>query len=61
MLLDTNVVSEAMKPRAERGVIRWLDQQSLETMYFTATGLSELLLGVAILPTGKRRTGSPQP
>lgn len=57
ILLDTNVVAEPMKPRANSKVITWLDQQVAETLYLTATSLSELLVGVALLPKGKRRDG----
>lgn len=54
IILDTNVVAEPMKPRANNCVIVWLDQQVAETLYFTATSLSELLVGIAFLPKGKR-------
>ncbi len=57
IILDTNVVAEPMKPRANNCVIVWLDQQVAETLYFTATSLSELLVGIAFLPKGKRRDG----
>lgn len=55
IVLDTNVVSEAIKPGRDETVIGWLDNQSAETLYLTATSLSELLLGVAIMPEGKRK------
>lgn len=35
----------------------WLDQQVAETLYLTATSLSELLVGIEILPDGKRKEG----
>jgi predicted nucleic acid-binding protein len=57
IVLDTNVISEPLKPRADAGVIRWLDAQEPETLYLTATVLSELLIGIAILPAGKRKLG----
>lgn len=57
IVLDTNVVSEPMKPNRNPSVEAWLDQQVGETLYLTATSLSELLLGVEILPGGKRREG----
>lgn len=55
IILDTNVVAEPMKPRADSSVIAWLDYQIAETLYLTATSLSELLAGIAFLPKGKRR------
>lgn len=33
ILLDTNLVSEAMKPRPDLGVQTWLDAQLAETLY----------------------------
>jgi hypothetical protein len=57
IVLDTNVISEPLKPRADPRVIRWLDSQAPETLYLTATALSELMFGIALLPAGKRRRG----
>jgi predicted nucleic acid-binding protein len=55
IVLDTNVVSEALKPGGDKTVIAWLDNQTAETLYLTATSLSELLLGIAIRPDGRRK------
>jgi Predicted nucleic acid-binding protein, contains PIN domain len=55
IILDTNVVSEALKPGRDEAVIVWLDEQSAETLYLTATSLSELLIGIAIMPDEKRK------
>ena len=57
IILDTNVVSEPMKPNAHPGVVAWLDQQVAETLYLTATSLAELLVGIEVLPVGKRKEG----
>ena len=57
IVLDTNVVSEPMRPGGNPAVQAWLDAQVAETLYLTATGLSELLLGVEILPDGRRKEG----
>ena len=57
IILDTNVVSEPMKPNGNPAVKTWLDQQVAETLYLTATSLSELLVGIEILPDGKRKEG----
>jgi toxin FitB len=57
IILDTNVVSEPMKPDGDRGVQAWLDEQIAETLYLTSISLSELLLGVEVLPDGKRKVG----
>lgn len=57
IILDTNVVSEPMKPTGNPRVQAWLDRQTAETLYLTATSLSELLTGIEMLPEGKRRNG----
>jgi len=55
ILLDTNVVSEPLRPAPEARVIEWLDAQALETLYLSAMTVAELRAGVALLPAGKRR------
>jgi len=57
IILDTNVVSEPMKPNGNPTVQTWLDQQVAETLYLTTTSLSELLVGIEMLPDGKRKEG----
>jgi predicted nucleic acid-binding protein len=56
IILDTNVVSEPMRPRADRRVIEWLDAQAAETLFLTTVSLAELLVGVACLPDGAHKT-----
>ena len=55
IVLDTNVVSEAMKPEPHPAVLAWLNDQAAETLYLSSVTLAELLFGVAALPTGKRK------
>jgi len=55
IILDTNVISEPMKIDGNAAVQAWLDMQVAETLFLTAVGLSELLLGIEILPVGKRK------
>jgi len=57
IVLDTNVISEPLKPRADPAVIRWLDAQDPETLYLTAINLAEVLIGITLLPVGKRKRG----
>ena len=57
IVLDTNVISEPMKPNGNPAVQAWLDRQSAETLYLTATSLSELLIGIQILSDGKVKKG----
>lgn len=56
IVLDTNVVSELLRPAPATQVEAWLSAQDGATVYFTAVGEAELRHGVAILPAGKRRT-----
>ena len=55
IVLDTNVVSEAMKPEPFPAVRAWLNDQFTETLYLSSVTLTELLLGIAALPAGKRK------
>ena len=57
ILLDTNVVSEPLRAAPDARVIEWIDAQPLETLFLSAITVAELRAGVALLPTGKRRTG----
>jgi predicted nucleic acid-binding protein len=55
IVLDTNVVSELLRPRPAPQVEAWLAEQDGATVFFTAVGEAELRHGVAILPAGQRR------
>jgi predicted nucleic acid-binding protein len=57
IILDTNVISEPMKPDGDPKVLAWLDDQAAETLYLTSVNLAELLAGLEILPDGKRKAG----
>jgi toxin FitB len=55
ILLDTNVISEPLKISADSAVMKWMDAQSIETLYLSTISLAELRFGIAALPKGKRR------
>lgn len=55
IVLDTNVVSEAMKPEPHPAVRAWLNDQAAETLYLSSVTLAELLFGVGSLPASKRK------
>lgn len=57
ILLDTNVLSELMRPAPEPRVVRWLDSCSGEDIWVSAVTVAEILLGIRLLPHGKRRDG----
>lgn len=56
IVVDTNVVSELLKPAPAPQVEAWLANQEGATVFFTAVGEAELRFGVAILPASRRRT-----
>ena len=55
VLLDTNVVSEAIKPEPHPSVLAWLDAQAAETLFLSSITVAELLFGIGALPDGKRK------
>ena len=55
--LETNIVSEASRPFGSPVVQRWLDRQEAGTLYLTTISLAELLVGVEVLPDGRRKEG----
>jgi predicted nucleic acid-binding protein len=60
IILDTNVISEAMKPEPNQSVLAWLNDQAAETLYLSSVTLAEMLFGIAALPAGKRKDGLTQ-
>ena len=56
IILDTNVLSEPLKPMPASAVLDWLDRQVPQTLYLTTVNLAELLAGIEVLPEGRRRT-----
>lgn len=57
LLLDTNVLSELMRPQPEPAVRSWVARQRPDSLFVSAITQAELLLGAALLPAGKRRAG----
>lgn len=55
IILDTNVISEAMKPEPNSSVRAWLNNQVAETLYLSSVTIAELLFGIGALPAGKRK------
>lgn len=55
IVLDTNVVSEAMKPEPHPAVRAWLNNQASETLYLSSVTVAELLFGIGALQAGKRK------
>jgi predicted nucleic acid-binding protein len=55
ILLDTNVISELMRPRPEPRVQTWIGHQLATEFFISAVTEAELRYGVAVLPDGRRR------
>lgn len=57
ILLDTNVLSELMRPRPEPRVLDWFSAQGPQVRFVvSAITQAEILLGIALLPAGKKRS-----
>ncbi len=57
VLLDTNVLSELMRPRPEPLVLAWFSALQPQPRYvISAITQAEILLGIALLPPGKKRS-----
>jgi toxin FitB len=55
ILLDTNVLSELIRPKPDEGVTKWLDSLDSAAVATTAITAAELRYGVARMPAGQRR------
>lgn len=55
VLLDTNVLSELIRPRPHLAVVAWFEAYHENMVFTSAVSQAEMLLGVALLPSGKRR------
>jgi len=54
IVLDTNVISELMREKPHPAVRAWVGAQPRETLYTTSVNPTEILYGIAMLPTGRR-------
>jgi len=56
IVVDTNVISELVRPQPDPGVVAWVARHPSSTLFTTTITQAEMLYGVAVLPTGRRRT-----
>lgn len=54
-LLDTNVISELVKPRPEVNVTTWIESTDESLLYLSVLTLGEIRRGIAVLPQSRRR------
>lgn len=55
IVLDTNVVSELMRPSSSSIVLGWLDGQPRTSIWITSVNIFELRFGLQTMPSGKRQ------
>ena len=55
IIVDTNVISELMRPTPEPDVVLWLAEQDAGELQVTAITLAEIAYGVERLPVGRRK------
>ncbi|HEY0760985.1 MAG TPA: type II toxin-antitoxin system VapC family toxin [Pyrinomonadaceae bacterium] len=54
-LLDTNVISELVKPRPEASVTAWIETTDESLLYLSVLTIGEIRRGIATLPQSRRR------
>jgi predicted nucleic acid-binding protein len=55
-LLDTNILSETLRPQPAEGLLHWMEAQADAALCIAALTLAELRRGILLLPRGRRRT-----
>ena len=55
IVLDTNVLSELMRPAPADIIVGWVTAQPLTSLYTTSITQAEILHGIMLLPSGRRR------
>jgi toxin FitB len=54
-LLDTNVLSEIVRPKPHPGVVQWVEATDESLLFISVLTLGEIRKGIALLPDGRRR------
>jgi predicted nucleic acid-binding protein len=57
IILDTNVISELMRPQPHPAVFAWVGAQARGSLYTTSVTEAELFYGIHAMPEGQRRNG----
>ena len=55
IVLDTNVISETMKPAPDPVVLDWINRQAEDALFITAITIAEISAGIHKMDAGKRR------
>lgn len=56
IVLDTNVLSELMRPTPAMAVLRWVTERPSTSLFTMTVTQAEILFGLALLPDGRRRS-----
>jgi predicted nucleic acid-binding protein len=56
IVVDTNVLAELVRPRANPRVVAWIDAQPAEDLVTTAITVAEMAAGVEMMRLGDRRS-----
>ena len=57
IVLDTNVLSELLRPTPVSRVLAWVSAQPSGSVFTTTVTQGEILYGIQLLPDGRRRRG----
>jgi predicted nucleic acid-binding protein len=57
IILDTNVLSELMRPNPLPRVVEWIAKQPAAELFTTSITVAEIFLGIELLMRGRRREG----
>lgn len=55
ILLDTNIITEIMKPLPDRHVIDWMNATASNSLFVSIITIAEIHYGLELLPDGRRR------
>lgn len=55
MILDTNIISEMMRPKPNASVLTWLNEQDAAQLFVATITIGEIFYGLEALPAGRRR------
>lgn len=56
IILDTNVLSELVKPSPDPNVVHWIGQKPVASLFTSTITQAEILYGVTLMPDGDRKT-----
>jgi toxin FitB len=55
LILDTNVISEVLRPEPNEAVVTWFESQPRHQLFTTAVTQAEIVYGITLMPKGARR------